>query len=305
MIPLGGINMNDKGNYSLKPHEKYGFLQVKPTPTAEEINHFYANEFYSGDYKNFNNSSLQVQLADQQFWEGTWNDQAKVIQFQLAKPFCELEILDVGCGWGQALLHFKGLGASCYGFDPAAEAVEYGVSQGLNIKHCGVESMDVFAGKKFDVVMLNNVLEHLAEPVRVIQQIRQHVLKDGGLLIVTVPNEFNKFQVAAQRLHNLEPWWVTPPAHLNYFSRTSLQALLSGCGFHSELAVASFPLELFLLMGENYVNDRDIGKICHAKRVQFELNLRQLGEDDAIQQFYKSLADANLGRQITCYAKAI
>ncbi|MAA96315.1 MULTISPECIES: class I SAM-dependent methyltransferase [unclassified Arsukibacterium] len=297
--------MKNNCDYSLQPHEKYGFLQVKPTPSVEEINRFYANEFYSGDYKNFNNSSLDVQLADQKFWEGTWNDQAKVIQEQLARPFADLEILDVGCGWAQALLHFKRLGASCYGFDPAIEAVEYGISQDLNIKHCGVESMDVFGGKKFDVVMLNNVLEHLAEPVSVMTEIRQSVLKDGGLLIVTVPNEFNKFQVAAQRLYDLEPWWVTPPAHLNYFSKSSLQAMLSGCGFHSELAVASFPLELFLLMGDNYVNDRDIGKACHAKRVQFELNLRQLGEDDTILQFYRALADANLGRQITCYAKAI
>ena len=297
--------MKNSRNYSLQPHEKYGFMQVKPTPSAEEINQFYASEFYSGEYKNFNNSSLDVQLADQKFWEGTWNDQANVIQAQIARPFTELEILDVGCGWAQALLHFKRLGAACYGFDPAIEAVEYGISQGLNLKHCGVESMDVFGGKKFDVVMLNNVLEHLAEPVAVITEIRQSVLKEGGLLIVTVPNEFNKFQVAAQRLHDLDTWWVTPPAHLNYFNRTSLQALLSGCGFHSELAVASFPLELFLLMGDNYVNDRAIGKSCHAKRVQFELNLRQLGEDDVIQQFYKALADANLGRQITCYAKAI
>lgn len=297
--------MNKNSEYSLKKHEQYGFLQVKPTPSAEEINRFYANEFYSGDYKNFNNSSLEVQLADQQFWEGTWNDQARIMESQLARPLADTSILDVGCGWGQALLHFKKLGASCYGFDPAIEAVEYGIRQGLNVKHCGVESMDVFDGKKFDVVMLNNVLEHLAEPVDVLTEIRQSVLKENGLLVVTVPNEFNQFQVAAQRLHNLEPWWVTPPAHLNYFCRTSLQSLLSGCGFQTELAMASFPLEMFMLMGDNYVNNRDVGKICHAKRVQFEVNLRQLGQEHTIQEFYTALADANLGRQITCYAKAV
>lgn len=297
--------MSAKSDYTLQPHEKYGFLQIKPTPTAEEINRFYASEFYSGDYKNFNNSSLEVQQADQEFWQGTWNDQARVIETLLARPINGLEILDVGCGWAQALLHFKTLGADCYGFDPAIEAVEYGVRQGLNLKHCGVESMDVFGGKQFDVVMLNNVLEHLAEPVAVLSQIRRQVLKPGGVLIVTVPNEFNKFQTAAQRLHNLEPWWVTPPAHLNYFSRTTLEAVLEGCGFATQQAMASFPLELFMLMGDNYVSDRELGRACHAKRVQFELNLRQLGEVETITQFYQALAQANLGRQITCYAKAV
>ena len=47
--------MNKKLDYELVPHPQYGFLQVSPTPSDEEITQFYANEFYSGDYKNFNN----------------------------------------------------------------------------------------------------------------------------------------------------------------------------------------------------------------------------------------------------------
>ncbi|MDP5144994.1 class I SAM-dependent methyltransferase [Shewanella sp. ULN5] len=296
--------MKKDDSYTLKPHQKYGFLQVTPTPTAAEIDQFYANEFYSNEYKNFNNSSLKVQLIDKEFYEGTWNDQARIIEAQLGRSIAETELLDVGCGWGQALSYFKRHGASCYGFDPAKEAVDYGVNQGLNVKHCGVESMNVFDNKRFDVVMLNNVLEHLADPVNVLTEIRNTVLKAGGLLIVTVPNDFNALQVSAQRLHELPQWWVSPPAHLNYFSRGSLQALLKGCNFTNELAVSSFPLEMFLLMGDNYVENRDIGKACHQRRVQFELNLRKLGEEKTLQQFYQSLADANLGRQITCYAKA-
>ncbi|VEF25287.1 bifunctional 3-demethylubiquinone-9 3-methyltransferase/ 2-octaprenyl-6-hydroxy phenol methylase [Shewanella baltica] len=291
--------------YTLKPHPKYGFLQVTPTPTAAEIDQFYANEFYSSEYKNFNNSSLEVQLIDKEFCEGTWSDQTRIIESQIGRPMAEIELLDVGCGWGQALSYFKQLGASCYGFDPAIEAVEYGVSQGLNVKHCGIESMNVFDNKRFDVVMLNNVLEHLADPVNVLTEIRNTVLKEEGLLIVTVPNDFNALQIAAQKLHELQEWWVSPPAHLNYFSRGSLQRLLTGCNFTNNLAVSSFPLEMFLLMGDNYVENRDIGKVCHQRRVQFELNLRKLGEEKTLLQFYQSLADANLGRQITCYAKAI
>ncbi|WP_144210025.1 class I SAM-dependent methyltransferase [Shewanella donghaensis] len=294
-----------QNSYDIQPNEKYGFLQVTPTPSAEEINRFYAEEFYSSDYKNFNNSSLEVQVADREFMEGTWSDQACEIELQLEKPLSEIELLDVGCGWAQSLLHFKKLGVSCYGFDPALEAVEYANTQGLNVKHCGVETMNVFDNKRFDVVMLNNVLEHLADPIRVLTEIRESVIKEGGLIIITVPNEFNAFQMAAQKLHKLEQWWVTPPAHLNYFSRSTLQNLLSGCGFQNGLAMSSFPLELFLLMGDNYVGNRETGKECHKRRVQFEMNLRNLGEEKTLKKFYQSLAEVNLGRQITCYAKAI
>ena len=54
--------MNKKLDYELVPHPQYGFLQVSPTPSDEEITQFYANEFYSGDYKNFNNSFSRYKL---------------------------------------------------------------------------------------------------------------------------------------------------------------------------------------------------------------------------------------------------
>ena len=47
--------------YKLKKN-KYGFFQVAPTPTEKEISKFYAEEFYSGDYKNFNDSSLYCSI---------------------------------------------------------------------------------------------------------------------------------------------------------------------------------------------------------------------------------------------------
>jgi len=52
-----------KNNYKLKKN-KFGFFQVSPTPSAEEITKFYAEEFYTGEYKNFNDSSLEVQISD-------------------------------------------------------------------------------------------------------------------------------------------------------------------------------------------------------------------------------------------------
>lgn len=290
-------------NIQLEPHPIYGFLQVKPTPTAEEITHFYANEFYSGDYKNFNDSSLEVQMENRSFYEGAWTDMAYHIEVLLGKPLSGLSLLDVGCGWAQCLEYFSTKGMECYGFDPAPEAVAYGVSKGLNLKHAGLEKMDVFEGLRFDVVMLNNVLEHLADPVNVVTEIRQNVLKPGGLIIIDVPNEFNTFQIAGRDVHGLTDWWVAPPAHLNYFSRQTLQNLLQGCGYDVELAEASFPLEIFLLFGDCYVGNETLGRQCHLKRVAFEENLRRLGHDSTLRNFYQALAALNLGRQVKIYAR--
>ena len=57
-------------------------------------------------------------------------------------------------------------------------------------------------------------------------------LKDDGILLIDVPNEFNDFQIAGRDLHNLNDWWVAPPNHLNYFSKSSLENFLKELKFN-------------------------------------------------------------------------
>ena len=279
----------------------YGFYQINPTPSEEEITKFYADEFYTGEYKNFNDSSLEVQLNDEEFFHGRWNDIYQNF-IEIDKKFeNKAEILDVGCGWGLALQFFKKKGYDCYGFDPAKEAVEYGCKKGLKIKHAGLKSLDVFDGKKFDIISLFNVLEHMSDPVEVIKQIKK-IIKKNGILVIDVPNEFNEFQLSGRDTHKLNDWWIAPPNHLNYFSRDSLVNLLEKFDFEVKICEASFPLEMFLLFGDNYVKDGKLGSSCHKKRVAFEQNLRKQGKTKFLKKFYRTLANLNLGIQVAVYA---
>ena len=151
-----------KNNFELIKNE-YGFYQVSPTPSEEEITKFYAEEFYTGEYKNFNDSSLEVQVNDKEFFQGRWQDIYEnfiEIKKKLSK---DTTMLDIGCGWGLALQYFQSKGIECYGFDPATEAVEKDKKKGLNLKHAGLQSMDVFNGKKFDIITANNVFGHNAD----------------------------------------------------------------------------------------------------------------------------------------------
>jgi SAM-dependent methyltransferase len=191
-----------------------------------------------------------------------------------------------------------------YGFDPVPEAVAYAQKLGLRVVQAGMETADVFRGRRFDVVTLLNVLEHLADPVSVVREIKEKILKPGGVLVIDVPNEFNAFQLCAQKAHDLEPWWIAPPAHLNYFTASTLKALLAGAGYRVERMEASFPMEMFLLFGHNYVGDGALGRKCHEQRMAFELNLRRQGGENVLHEFYRSLAELNLGRQVVAYAAA-
>jgi 2-polyprenyl-3-methyl-5-hydroxy-6-metoxy-1,4-benzoquinol methylase len=293
-----------KGAYRLEPHPEFGFLQIKPTPSLEDILRYYADEFYSSDYPKLNDSAIEIQLRDKEFYDGQRSDLCANVAELAGRPVSGMEVLDIGCGWGQALLYFQTQGVAGYGFDPVPEAVAYAQKLGLRVVQAGMESMDVFHGRRFDVVTLLNVLEHVAEPVAVVREIKERVLKPDGILVIDVPNEFNAFQLCAQKVHALDPWWIAPPAHLNYFSGTTLKALLAGIGYRVERMEASFPMEMFLLFGHNYVGDGALGRQCHERRMAFERNLRRNGGEKTLREFYRALAELNLGRQIVAYAAA-
>ncbi len=114
---------------------------------------------------------------------------------------------------------------------------------------------------------------------------------------MTVPNDYSPMQRAA-RAGGLEPWWLAPPHHLNYFGFASLERLLARCGFAPVARRTSFPMEAFLLMGDDYVSQPPLGRALHAKRKAFDLALPQ-GDRRA---FYAALAAAGFGREATVVA---
>ena len=286
--------------YTIGNDEKFGFKKVVPTPSEQEISEYYANEFYSSQYGSLNDSSVTVQIKDKEYYDSRWEDMYNSLTGFIG-DLKGKSILDIGCGWGQALLYFKERGLQCYGFDPAKDAVDFAVNQGLNVKCAGMQTMDVF-NKKFDLVALINVLEHLSNPELAITEIREKILNKNGAIVIDVPNEYNTFQEIANKEYGLKEWWIAPPAHLNYFDSKSLTRLLEGCGFNVELIEASFPMEMFMLFGDVYVGNGDLGRACHEKRMLFEKLMRKNGETAKLRNLYKSFAELGLGRQIVAYA---
>lgn len=287
--------------YRLAVDPEYGFVRVDPTPSADEVEKYYLNEFYTGEYKQFNDSELQVQQAQKDFFRLRYQfiyDQCEAF----LGPLAEKTLLDIGCGYCQALLYFKERGLDVHGLEPSKEGAEYGESNGIPVTRAGIESMPSDLGRQFDIVTLLNVLEHLREPARALTEIRERYLKPDGLLAIDVPNEFNDFQTTANKVHKLGEWWVHAPVHLNYFSPSSLRGLLERCGYRVIGAEASFPLEMFLLWNDVYVGDGELGGQIHKKRMAFEMNLVQNGKLDKLKKFYAALADLELGRQVTMYA---
>ena len=53
---------------------KHKYLRLEPIPSNEEVAEFYAKEFYDANASYFNNSSLEVQQEQSDFFNARWND---------------------------------------------------------------------------------------------------------------------------------------------------------------------------------------------------------------------------------------
>ena len=290
--------------YQLISDPEYGYLRVDPKPSKQEVEKFYKEDFYTERKESqINDSSLEVQIKDKYFFDSRWNRIYDVCESVLGNLYNK-KIYDIGFGFAQGLIFYKNKGLICSGIEPSNEAVEYAKQKGIDNVFVGdIEGEKVYENtSKQDIVLLINVLEHLRNPANVLKQIKHNLLKDEGVLVIDVPNEFNAFQEVANTEFDLKEWWVSPPSHINYFTVKSLIGLLEKIGFEIKVKESSFPMEMFLLFGEVYVGDSLTGSNCHEKRKNFEERLIKNGHKEKLYQFYEKLAELELGRQITIYA---
>jgi SAM-dependent methyltransferase len=95
---------------------------------------------------------------------------------------------------------------------------------GLRIREGTLETVPLEPGS-FDVVTMIDLIEHTARPFEALRRAGE-ILRPGGLLCLVTPN----VKSAAARMAG-KTWWHYRPAHLGYFTRGSLDALLSRTGF--------------------------------------------------------------------------
>src|SRR5690606_25533545 len=144
-------------------------------------------------------------------------------------------------------------------------------------------------------------LEHVPDPVALLSMLRK-VVGPGGVLVVTVPNDFSDLQESLYASGDIpERFWIALPDHLAYFSAESLATTAAATGWRCLDMVSDFRVDLYLLHeGSNYIKARDKGPAAHRARVRMELMLGQLPVARA-NDLYRALARAGLGRNITAF----
>lgn len=100
------------------------------------------------------------------------------------------ELLDIGCGDGNfTMLAAREAGAElAYGVDVSPKAVEMARSRGVLAECLDLDNQDLpFEPECFDVVLCGEVIEHLFDPDRLLDNVWR-VLRPGGVFVLTTPN---------------------------------------------------------------------------------------------------------------------
>lgn len=272
------------------------FKHIVPIPAAEELEEIYREEYYSKEKPLY----LERSEEDRDWWNLVYGERYDFFEENLSSG--SRRILDVGSGSGLFLLYGKQRGWQTLGIEPSSQAAAYSRDSGLEIIEGLLDAETAEKVGTFDVVYMHEVLEHIPGP-REMLCLAGSLLKPGGLICVIVPNDYSPFQHALVTVCGYKPWWVAPPHHINYFDFDSLSRLLASGGFEVISSEATFPIDLFLLMGEDYVGKDDVGRRCHERRKIFERNMAKAGLSGLKRMLYRSFAEHGIGREVMIYGR--
>ena len=133
-------------------------------------------------------------------------------------------VLEVGCGSGGILIPFTEIGAEVVGIDFDDTYMDAGRKRGLNLVDRSIYEFQT--DKKFDLIILKDVLEHLPSLNLVLQKMKS-LLSETGSIYIQVPTfeglEFLGYQNDYLRYFQ--------NAHIVHFSEASLKYIFAKNGF--------------------------------------------------------------------------
>jgi SAM-dependent methyltransferase len=200
-----------------------GLVFSNPIPTPDDLAHFYSP---SGAWGNERRDLPDVPSHAASRVGGLWTQMFDPIrgEIDVASPPPGATVLDFGCGEGRLLDLLQNCGWQTCGIEPALDRAFQ--------RHRRLDAIPRAA--EFDLVVLLQVLEHVANPLDLLRQLAG-ACRVGGHLLVSVP----RFDTLP--LHRDYKYVLNGRAHITAYTWACLQELLSRAGWQ---AVAPPPAEV-------------------------------------------------------------
>lgn len=166
-------------------------------------------------------------------------------RLETLRPLRGQRLLEVGCAYGWFLDEARTCGADCHGIEADAELYQRGHEAGHHVMQ-GFFPACLDDDECFDLIVFNDVFEHLPDVDTAMAACRAH-LNPGGLLVINLPASsgtlyrLSRLLCRMGRPASFERLWQKgfPSPHLSYFNRRNLTRLAERHGFNARLC---FPL---------------------------------------------------------------
>jgi len=279
---------------------KYGYKSVKNMPTSEELSAFYNDKYYHKGEGTLQYAN-EYTLEEIEYKKIIFQETVSIIGDKPGKVF------EIAFGEGFVLNEFSKNGWQVSGVDFTLSGLKQYFPELLDCVQQGdaFEHMKILAEQevKFDLIIANNVIEHVIDPEELVCLIKKLLTPTGWARIVA-PNDGNWLQeLIITQEKAKDNFYVCPPEHLHYFTKEPLEKLINTNGLRVVTTIADFPIDIFVLNPDsNYYADADKGKNCHRVRVMFELALAKQSSKKLV-EYKKGCADAGIGRDLIVFSQ--
>ncbi|RPI02484.1 MAG: methyltransferase domain-containing protein [Ignavibacteriae bacterium] len=209
------------GRYSIRQCDRCGHCFVEKPFTSEELARLYTSHYQRSHFELSDFTPVKKAGG----FIGWLNGENQAAYCWVPR---DVRVLDVGCGVGETLAYHASRGCRAYGLEVDENVKHIADSLGLTIAIGTLES-NPFEPDFFDVITMDQVVEHVSEPVSTLKEAFK-ILKPGGRVILSTPNSRGWGRtVFGRRWIN----WHTP-YHLNIFSKKSMRTAVENAGFEVE-----------------------------------------------------------------------
>jgi SAM-dependent methyltransferase len=219
---------------------------------AGDLNAAAVYSHYSEAYYESDESSSEERQGYPSYWAARESfEKSFATRVEIVRRYVQGgSLFEAGAAYGfflkaaEPYFEVAGLEVSAYAAEVARRETR------VAVEHGSIERTD-FPDRRFDVVVMWDVIEHLMRPLDALREVRR-LLKPGGYLFVSTDDASHWLP----RRLGLRWWGLAPPLHLCHFSKDALRAACRIAGLEPPVFLAdpryyTVP-EIITHFGESY-----------------------------------------------------
>ncbi len=198
-------------------------MGINPQPSDEVLKKIYGGEYFPLTHTvEAENHSRFLKYATAQHYLDVLGEYLK----RSRRPGKVLRLLEIGIGFGDFLEAAKQRGYDVIGIEYSeANAQRARMRLGKSVRIIRGEVSDLELSERFDIIVFNDVLEHVRDPLKFLGRVHE-ALKDDGIVFCVVPSLDSK----SAQMQGAD-WIEFKMEHLFYFNNSNARRLLAKTNF--------------------------------------------------------------------------